>query len=100
MKITLLFLCLVGTLNAQVLFDEGSSGFDIGAQFTSTKISTLIGFSTSYTLNGKLSFGVGIASESLKDFDLTSTAVRPFFSYLAVRQSEDLPINVAHLRSS
>ena len=95
MKFYILLLCLMASqIKAQVLFDQGISGFDLGVQVTSTKVSTLVGISPSYTVNGKVSFGITLASESLKDFDLNSTAVRPFLSYLAVRQSDELPLNV------
>lgn len=81
---------------SQVLFETGTSGFQLETQFSNNDGSTLIGILPSYTANGKVSFGIGIGFESNDVLDVNSTSVRPLISYLPIRQGEnDMPISVA-----
>lgn len=97
MKYLLIPICvfIFFQIHSQVLFEDGQSGFGLGAQFTSTNGSTLFGILPSYTITGRVNLGVTIGSESNDDLDLNSTAIRPNISYAAIRQGQnDMPINV------
>lgn len=84
----------ISLYSQNILFDQGQSGFHASAQFTSHEGSTLFGVAPGYTSNGKLTFGITIGTES--NDDLNSTVIKPFLSYLLVKQGEnDMPISVS-----
>lgn len=89
-----LVLFSISLFSQNILFDQGQSGFHASAQFTSHDGSTLFGLAPGYTSNGKLTFGILIGTES--NDDINSTVVKPFLSYLLVKQGEnDMPISVS-----
>lgn len=86
----------VTSYSQNYLFDVNSSGFSIGGQLTSTDGSTLFAVFPAYTSNGKLSVGLGIGYESNNRIDVHSSAIKPNFSYLVMKQGEnENPVSVA-----
>ncbi|GAA5225251.1 hypothetical protein GCM10025777_58820 [Membranihabitans marinus] len=76
-------------------YDLGQNGFTMGANISSNNGTTLFGVEPSYTLNGKLSMGLGLGISDSNDFGSSSTFVGPFINYLVVKQGEkDIPLNV------
>ena len=70
------------------MFDQNSSGFSLSGQLASLEDGTLIGIIPAYTIDGKLSFGLGIGYES-NDYIGGSTSLKPNISYLVLKQDED-----------
>lgn len=89
------FLLVCLEIQSQALFEKGASGFHVGAQFASTDASSIVAISPGYTSNGKVTFGITVGFESFDILTINSTGVRPYLSYLAIRQGEnDMPISV------
>lgn len=78
-----------GQYSPNILFNQNSSGFGLGAQLTSTNGATLVGLLPSYTINGKLSMGLGIGYQTDDDFDGGATSILPSLSYLVMKQGEN-----------
>lgn len=75
---------------------SNQSGFHLMGQIGSNKDATIIGASPAYTVNGKFTFGITLGLEDYKDVDLSSTAIRPYISYMALKQGENNnPINLS-----
>jgi len=98
LKHVLLFLCLIvssSIYGQNYLFEEDQSGFSISGLLSSSNGSTLTGIFPGYTLNGKLSFELGIGYESDNRSNLSSTSIRPGISYLVMKQDEyNNPVSV------
>lgn len=76
-------------------FDIGESGFTIYGQVSPYEYSTVLGLGASYTEDGQFSLGIAFGLEESNEFDLSSTAIRPYLTYRAVRQGENnAPLNV------
>lgn len=90
-----LFVFSIELYSQNIFFKENESGFHAAAQFSSSDGSTLFAIIPGYTLNGKLTFGLGLGFEENSSADLSSTAIRPFISYLALKQGNSNPVSVA-----
>lgn len=78
------------------MFDQNSSGFSLSGQLTSQKGSTLIAIIPAYTIDGKLSFGLGIGYESSDYSDGSSIILNPYIDYLVLKQDEvNNPVSVS-----
>lgn len=72
------------------------SGFHLMGQIGSNKDATIIGVSPAYTANGEFTFGLTLGLTDYKDLDLSSTAIRPYFSFMALKQGKNNnPINLS-----
>src|SRR5690554_3437551 len=77
------------------LFISDLNGFHLSGQISSTKESTLIGISPAYSMNDKFTFGLTLGFEESKSFDFSSTAIRPYIGFMALRQGvKESPINL------
>src|SRR5690606_32359668 len=97
-KLLLLHILLLISLHAfsqTDQFDTDESGFTIYGQIGPYEYSTVLGLGASYTESGQFTMGISLGLEESNDFDLTSTAIKPFLAYRAVRQGENnAPLNV------
>ena len=95
-NLILLILFLSSSLLSQnILFENNSSGFHLAGQISSNNGSTLIGISPGFTSNGKLTIGVTLGLEENDNLEGSSTAIKPYLSYLVMKQGNDNPISVA-----
>ena len=94
-KLILLSLLISSSLFGQnYLFENNSSGFHIAGQISSYDGSTLLGFSPGYTSKGKLTFGITIGFEENDNLDGSSTGIKPYVSYLVIKQGSEMPVSV------
>ena len=94
-KLILLSLLISSSLFGQnYLFENNSSGFHIAGQISSYDGSTLLGVSPGYTSKGKLTFGITIGFEENDNLDGSSTGIKPYVSYLVIKQGSEMPVSV------
>lgn len=90
------FFIFAFSLQAQnIFFNKDERGFGVAGQVSSSDGSTLLGLSPNYTLNGKLTFGLTLGFEENSSEDISSTAIRPYMSYLVLKQDNSNPISIA-----
>lgn len=78
------------------LFESGQNGANLGVVLAPNENSILFAGSPSYTINGKVTFGLWLGVEDGKDSDFSSTLINPFIEYVAIKQGEkDVPVNVS-----
>ncbi len=90
-----LFVFSIEIYSQNIFFKENESGFHVAGQFSSSDGSTLLGIIPGYTSNGKLTIGLALGFEENSSADISSTAIRPFISYLALKQGNSNPVSVA-----
>lgn len=78
---------------SQLIVNDGENAFDLSFQIGSYEASTVVGISPSYIISGRTEFGLTIGYEDINGYDISSTAIRPFVSYIALRQTDEMPIN-------
>lgn len=87
--------CITLGFGQVTVTDLGQNAFYLGPQFVSADESSIVGVSAGYISNGKLDLGISLGLEELNEYDISSTAVRPYIGYLVVKQGEnDMPVNV------
>jgi hypothetical protein len=79
-----------------LILDDGSSGFDIGVGFSTSKSSSKLYLGGGYIHNGRLNVGLDIGVLNLKEQDVIFTSINSKIGYFILRQNKyTMPLNLS-----